>query len=213
MTRVKICGITNREDALAAIALGADALGFNFFPGSRRFIELEREAAWIAALPPFAARVAVLVNMPLDDALQIAGHPAIGLVQFHGDEDEEYCARFAQSGHPFIKALRLRDAADIAGAHRYSTPHLLLDAHAGAAYGGTGTPIDLALAAECVRRHPALHILLAGGLRPGNVAEAVRAVRPYGVDVASGVEAEPGRKSAELMGAFIAAVGKTSNIQ
>ena len=206
MTRVKICGLTNREDALAAVALGAHALGFNLHPGSKRFIELERETAWIATLPPFVARVAVLVNAPLDDALQIAAHPVIDLVQFHGDEDEEYCARFAQSGRPFIKALRLRDAAAIDAAHRYSTPHLLLDAHAGAAFGGTGTPIDLALAAECARRHPALHIILAGGLTPANVARAVSAVRPFAVDVASGVEAEPRRKSGELMGAFLAAV-------
>ena len=206
MTRVKICGLTNNADALAAIALGAHALGFNLYPGSKRFIELEREAAWIAALPPFVARVAVLVNTPLADALRIAAHPAIDLVQFHGDEDAEYCARFAEAGRPFIKALRLRDEADIAGAARYSTPHLLLDAHAGAAYGGSGTLIDLGLAAECVRRHPALHILLAGGLRPENVADAVRAVRPFAVDVASGVEAEPGRKSAERMAAFLAAV-------
>ncbi len=204
--RVKICGLTNCEDTLSAVALGADALGFNLYPGSRRFIELEREAAWIAALPPFVTRVAVLVNVPLDEALRVAAHPAIDLVQFHGDEDEEYCARFAMSGHPFIKALRLRDAAAIDGAHRFATPHLLLDAHAGAAFGGTGTLIDLGLAGEFVRRQPSLHVILAGGMKPGNVAQAVRAVRPFAVDVASGVEAEPRRKSPELMGAFIDAV-------
>ena len=170
--RVKICGVTNREDALAAIALGADALGFNLFPGSKRFIGIDREAAWMQALPPFVTRAAVLVNVPLDAARRIAARPEIDLVQFHGDEDAAYCAEFAQLGRPFVKALRLRDAASMETADGFSTPHVLLDAHAGAAFGGTGTPIDLALAAECVRRHPALRIILAGGLKPENVAAA-----------------------------------------
>ena len=206
--RVKICGITNREDALAAIALGADALGFNLFPGSKRFIDLGREAAWMQALPPFVTRAAVLVNVPLDAARRIAVRPEIDLVQFHGDEDAAYCAEFAQLGRPFVKALRLRDAASMETADGFSTPHVLLDAHAGAAFGGTGTPIDLALAAECVRRHPALRIILAGGLKPENVGAAVQTVRPYAVDVASGVEVEGDarRKDAERMARFFAAV-------
>ena len=206
--RVKICGITNREDALAAIALGADALGFNLFPGSKRFIELDREAAWMQALPPFVTRVAVLVNVPPDAARRIAARPEIDLVQLHGDEDAAYCAEFARLGRPFVKALRLRDAASVETADRFFTPHILLDAHAGAAFGGTGTPVDVALAAECVRRHPALRIILAGGLKPENVAAAVQAVRPYAVDVASGVEVEGAarRKDAERMERFIAAV-------
>ena len=206
--RVKICGVTNRADALAAIALGADALGFNLFSGSKRFLDLDREAAWMQALPPFVTRVAVLVNLPLDDVRRIAARPEIDLVQFHGDEDAAYCAEFAQTGRSFVKALRLRDAASVEMADRFSTPHVLLDTHAGAAFGGTGTLIDLALAAECVRRHPALRIILAGGLKPENVGAAVRAVQPYAVDVASGVEAEGDarRKSAERMTRFFAAL-------
>jgi phosphoribosylanthranilate isomerase len=204
--RVKICGVTNETDAFDAIAAGADALGFNLFPDSKRCVELDREAAWIQALPPFVTRVAVLVNVPLEEARRVAEHPAIDLVQFHGFEDELYCAAFAQFGRPFLKALRLRDEAAIATAGRFSTPHVLLDADAGGAFGGTGTLIDLALAAECVRRHPALKIVLAGGLRPANVADAVRAVRPYAVDVASGVESAPGRKDRREMAAFVEAV-------
>src|SRR5215217_9483741 len=115
--RVKICGITNRQDALDAIELGASALGFNLFPGSKRFIELEREAEWIVSLPPFVTRVAVLVNAPLEDALRIAEHRAIDVVQLHGDEDEAYCARFARAGHSFIKAVRLENGAAIKGAN------------------------------------------------------------------------------------------------
>lgn len=209
--RVKVCGLTNRADALAAIALGADALGFNLYPGSKRHLEIDREAAWIQALPPFVTRVAVLVNAPLAEACRVAALPAIDLLQFHGDEDAGYCAAFARaSGRPFIKAVRVSDPASIALADGFSTAHVLLDADAGAAYGGTGTLIDLALAAECVRRFPELSILLAGGLKPENVAGAVRHVQPYAVDVASGVE-EPGdarRKSLERMREFLAQAGK-----
>lgn len=206
--RVKICGVTNRDDAEAAIALGADALGFNLYGGSKRCIEIEREGEWIAGLPPFVTRVAVLVNATLDEALRVAAHPAIHCVQFHGDENAAYCAEFARAGRPFIKALRLRDASAAAEAARFSTPHLLLDADAGAAYGGTGRPIDLALAAEVVRSHPAMRVILAGGLRAETVAAAIAAVRPYAVDVASGVENEgdPRRKVPERMEAFIRAV-------
>lgn len=205
--RVKICGVTNRTDAAAAIALGADALGFNLFAGSKRCIDLEREAAWIAALPPFVTRVAVLVNATLDQARSVAAHPAIHCVQFHGDEDAGFCAEFARGGRPFIKALRLRDESAIAEAARFSTPHLLLDAHAGAAYGGTGTLIDLALAARLVRAQPDLNVILAGGLRPGNVAAAVAEVRPFAVDVASGVECadDARRKDEARMREFIEA--------
>jgi phosphoribosylanthranilate isomerase len=204
--RVKICGVTSEADARAAITLGADALGFNLFPGSPRCVDLDRAAPWIATLPPYVTRVAVLVNVPVAEALRVAEHPAIDLVQLHGDEDEAYCAEFARCGRPFVKALRVRDAASLDAAERFSTPHLLLDAHAESGYGGTGLRLDPALAAEAVRRFPAHSIVLAGGLRPENVAEAARVVRPYAVDVASGVESAPGCKDREKMAAFLAAV-------
>lgn len=204
--RVKICGLTNEADARAAIACGADALGFNLFPGSPRYVDLDQAAPWILRLPPFVTRVAVLVNESLETAHRMAGHPAIDLVQFHGDEDERYCAEFAASGYPFVKALRVRDAASLEGADRFSTPFLLLDAHSGAAYGGTGLRIDAALVTEARDRFPGLHFILAGGMRPENVAEAVRIARPYAVDVASGVESVPGQKDREKMAAFVAAV-------
>lgn len=206
--RVKICGVTNRADAEAAIALGADALGFNLFAGSKRCVDLGRAGEWIAQLPPFVTRVAVLVNAPIEEARRVGEHPAIHCVQLHGDENEEYCASYASFGRPFIKALRLRDAGALAEAPRFSTRHVLLDAHAGAAYGGTGTLIDLGLAAALARAHPELQVILAGGLRPENVAGAIAAVQPYAVDVASGVESpgDPRRKDPERMQAFLAAV-------
>jgi phosphoribosylanthranilate isomerase len=201
--RVKICGITNREDAEAAIALGADALGFNLFAGSKRYISFPDEASWISELPPFVTRVGVLVNASIKEARAVAEHPAIDLVQFHGDEDSAYCAEFARFGHPFIKALQLRDASVIESAARYSTRALLLDAHVAGAFGGTGEAVDLGLAMELGRRQPALTLILAGGLTPENVGRAVRALNPFAVDVASGVEVAPRRKGRALMQAFI----------
>jgi phosphoribosylanthranilate isomerase len=204
--RVKICGLTNEEDARAAIALGTDALGFNLWPGSRRYIDLDRASSWIRGLPPFVTRVAVLVNFPLDEARRIAAHPAIDAVQFHGDEDEGYCAQFAAGGSPFIKAIRVRDAASLDHADGFSTPSVLLDADAGAAYGGTGRQLDPLLATEAGKRFSGLQVVLAGGLNPENVAEAARIAGPYAVDVASGVESEPGKKDHQKIAKFITAV-------
>jgi len=211
-TRVKICGLTNAADAETAIALGADALGFNLFPGSKRYLELAGAGDWIAALPPLVTRVAVLVNVPLAEAVRIAEHPAFHSVQFHGDEDPAYCAEFARTGRSFIKALRLSGPGVLASAADYSTRSILLDAAPATAggsqeYGGTGTLIDLALAARLARAHPQLRILLAGGLRPENVAAAVATVGPYAVDVASGVEtaSDPRRKDSGRLRAFMAA--------
>ncbi len=203
--RVKICGITNEKDARAAIACGADALGFNLYEKSRRYLDLSQHAHWIAELPPLVAKVAVLVNCPMEEARRVASHPAIDMVQFHGDEDSGYCAEFARSGHAFIKALRLGCLADIGSAGQYSTRHVLVDAHVTGAFGGTGVPIDLELAARCVQEHSGLYVIIAGGLTPSNVAETVRVTEPYAVDVASGVESAPGRKSEELLAAFIGA--------
>ncbi len=205
--RVKICGLTNEEDARVAIECGADALGFNLWPGSKRCIVLDHESTWIRKLPPFVARVAVLVNAPLSEACRIAADPAIDLLQFHGDEDEGYCANFAEkSGRPFIKAVRVRDGSSLEKLASFSTPHVLLDADAGSAYGGTGIRLDPTLAAEAVQRFPNLRIVLAGGLNPGNIAAAIQAVRPYAVDVASGVEVEPRRKDHGKIAAFLAAI-------
>jgi phosphoribosylanthranilate isomerase len=204
--RVKICGLTNADDAHAAIAGGADALGFNFFAGSKRCIDLEAEAGWIAALPPFVARVAVLVNAPIEEALRVARHPAIDAVQLHGDEDREYCEAFAECGRPFIKALRIAKSADASQAAEFSTPNVLIDASVPGAFGGTGRQLDLALAREIVERYPRLRVILAGGLTPENVREAARVVQPFAVDVASGVESNPRRKDAGRIAAFIRAV-------
>ncbi len=199
---VKICGITNRDDALAAVDAGADLLGFNTWHGTKRFMDIARNADWIAALPRLIVRVALLVNATPEETERIAALECVDALQFHGDEDAAFCRWAAGMGKPVIKALRAKDRAVLAHAGDFSTRHILLDAHVPGEFGGTGARVDLALACEFKRANPALSLWLAGGLTPENAAEAVRAVRPAVVDVSSGVEFEPGRKDAAKMRAF-----------
>ncbi|MEY5025491.1 MAG: hypothetical protein RLZZ244_1019 [Verrucomicrobiota bacterium] len=205
--RIKICGITNERDALGAIEAGADALGLNTWRGSKRWVDLEDAREWVAALPPFVTRVALCVNESLAGAQRYASLPGVDCLQFHGEESRELCAEMARAGHPFIRALRLPEARDwSAELSGWSTRHLLLDAYVPGAYGGTGARVDWGLAAQAVSDFPDLSITLAGGLDPENVAEAVRRVAPYAVDVASGVESAPGRKDVAKMRDFVQAV-------
>lgn len=200
---VKICGITRKEDALAAIEAGADILGFNTWPGTKRFIDLSRNADWIAPLP--VLKVALLVNASLEEARAIASLPWIDALQLHGDEDEEFCRAAAAFGKPLIKALRPKSPEALVGSDQFSTQHVLVDAHVPGAYGGTGSAVNLELAHEFSRQFPSLTLWLAGGLKAENVGTAVQAVRPAVVDVSSGVELEPGKKDPLKMRAFIAA--------
>jgi phosphoribosylanthranilate isomerase len=204
--RVKICGITNPDDARLAIDAGADALGFNLWPGSKRHLLLDENAGWMTLLPPFVTRVAVLVNATFEEARRVAEHPAIDLVQFHGDESLDYLRKFAELGHPFIVAIRLANAAQAAQAHDLPTRHLLIDAEVPGSYGGTGKMIDFPLARAFLTQNDRASVILAGGLTPENVATAIAEVRPFAVDVASGVEASPGRKDPEKMRAFVTAI-------
>ncbi|MEI7958645.1 MAG: phosphoribosylanthranilate isomerase [Verrucomicrobiota bacterium] len=206
--RVKICGITTPHDAEAAIDAGADALGFNGFSGSKRFLDLAAASSWMAALPPFVTRVAVLVNPSLADAQAVLALPGVDRLQFHGDETPEFCQPFA--GRGFIKALAAKDRAALLRAGQYGTASILIDAFVPGAYGGTGSLIDLELAAAFVRENPGLRVLLSGGLTPDNVAAAVRAVRPHAVDVASGVESHSCKKDPVRMRDFITAVRESS---
>ncbi len=202
---VKICGITNRDDALAAVDAGADLLGFNTWLGTKRFVDIARNADWIGALPRTVIRVALLVNATPVEAGRVAAFEFVDALQFHGDEDAAFCRTAAGLGKPIIRALRAKDRAAIAHAEDFSTPHILLDAHVPGEFGGTGAHVDLALAGEFKRAHPAITLWLAGGLTPENVADAVRAVRPAVVDVSSGVESTPGGKDAAKMRAFVQA--------
>lgn len=208
--RIKICGITTPEDAEAAIEAGADALGFNGFKGSKRYIDLAASAntSWMAQLPPFVMRVAVLVNPGAEEVGALLAQPGIDVVQFHGDETPAFCEPFCR--HGFIKAVAARDKAALQASRRFATRTLLLDAWVPGAYGGTGQLIDLPLAADFVAANPDARIILSGGLTPENVAGAIEAVRPWAVDVASGVEAAPGRKDVAKMRAFVEAVRTVS---
>ncbi len=200
--RVKICGITNSEDAEAAIEAGADALGFNGFAGSKRYLDLHAASDWIVRLPPFISRVAVLVNPTLEEAESVSQIPGIDALQFHGDETPEFCRAFERCG--FIKAVAAKNRDDLQRCAEFGTRSILLDAFVPGFFGGTGQLIDLDLAAAFARERPSLRVILSGGLTPSNVGAAVRLVQPYGVDVASGVEERPRKKDRSMMRDFVA---------
>jgi phosphoribosylanthranilate isomerase len=197
--RVKICGITNREDAWAAVEAGADALGFVFAPSLRQ-VTPAQAGAIIAALPPFVTTVGVVVDQ---DVTAILRECPLDAVQFHGQEPPEALA--AVPGVRRIRALRLRSVEELAGLAQYAgVAHaFLLDSYVEGRAGGTGAPFAWELAAGADLPRP---LILAGGLTPENVAAAIRQVRPYAVDVSSGVEAAPGRKDAARLRAFLDAV-------
>jgi len=203
MVKVKVCGITNLADALAAVEAGADALGFNFYVRSPRYIAPGEARGIIAELRAPVLCVGVFVNE--DSAATVARMAAesgVSAVQLHGDESPEYCA--ALGGYEVIKALRVGEDFAPEEAARYPAGSILLDAYNARARGGTGETCDWTLARRT--REVVARLYLAGGLRPENVAGAIDAVAPYAVDVCSGVELAPGRKDAARVRAFVAAV-------
>jgi phosphoribosylanthranilate isomerase len=194
--RVKICGLTRLEDALLAARLGADALGFNFWRGSKRFIEPEAARAIVDRLPPFVTPVGVFVNQPPTEVLATAALAGVAAVQLHGDEPYEDC-----NGYPIpaVKAVRVAGPESLSELHRYRVKAFLLDAPS-AGFGGSGATFDWALARSAAERFT---VILAGGLHEANVQDAIRAVRPFAVDVASGVESAPGVKDPAKLERFI----------
>lgn len=200
-TRVKICGITRAEDALAAIDAGADALGFVFYAKSPRAVSSAQAAAIIAKLPPFVSKVGLFVNADATEVREVLKSCSLDVLQFHGDESPEFCASLAM---PYMKALRMRDGLDlVAAANSYATASaLLLDSYKPGVPGGTGESFDWHRI-PCDLKH---HIVLAGGLTPDNAAAAVSSCHPYGLDVSGGVEQTPGIKCAQKMSEFIKAV-------
>jgi len=200
-TRVKICGITNLADAQAAVEAGADALGFIFYEKSPRRLTIPAAAKISKQLPPFLLRVGVFVNAPEELVTRAIGECGLGLLQFHGDEPPEFCTRF---GLMSMKAFRIRDAGSLQEMPKYPTEAWLLDAYSAENLGGTGKKLNWDLAVEAKKFGKP--VFLAGGLTPENVADAVRQVRPFGVDVSSGVEASPGKKDPAKVQAFIKAV-------
>lgn len=202
--KIKICGITNAIDALGAVDAGADALGFIFHKKSPRYVQPNVVKSIVAQLPPFVLPIGVFVNEEAPTVRSLMDECGLALAQIHGDESPSYCETL---GRPALRALRLRDRSTFLAMAEYKGRSgirgFILDAFSEAAYGGTGETADWDLAAEAAQ---AFSFLLAGGLTPDNVAMAIQKVRPYGVDVSSGVEIRPGKKDPVKVQAFIRAV-------
>jgi phosphoribosylanthranilate isomerase len=201
--RIKICGITNLDDAEASVGHGAWGIGLNHHPESPRHIAPEVAAEIGAALKRRCEVVGIFVNAPLREVERAAENVQLTMVQLHGDEGPAYCAEVARrTGAKVIKAFRVRSGADVQAAMPYRTDFHLFDAHSSGKRGGTGETFDWEIAAAHDSEIP---LMLAGGLNPSNVAEAIEIVHPFAVDVTSGVEAEPGRKDPGLLEEFFAA--------
>lgn len=197
--KVKVCGVRTYRDAALALDLGVDALGFNFYRRSPRFTSPADARAIIKRLPPFVATVGVFVNVGDPRLVEEAARDAlVQVLQLHGDETAEYCSRFPD--WPVIKAIRIGHAPLEAKLEAYPVRAFLLDSKDDQKFGGTGRGFDWRIAASLSRHRP---VILAGGLKPGNVAAAIRTVKPYGVDVCSGVESEPGTKDRRKLTAFM----------
>jgi phosphoribosylanthranilate isomerase len=200
-TRVKICGITNTADAEAVINAGADALGFIFYENSPRYVEIAVAAEISRAIPPFMMRVGVFVNPEEETVVRAIGECGLTMLQFHGDETPEFCTQF---GLMSMKAFRIHGPETLRQIPQYHADAYLLDAYSSTTLGGTGEKFNWNLAVEAQKFGKP--IFLAGGLTPANVADAIRKVHPFGVDVSSGVERGPGKKDHAKVKAFIDAV-------
>ena len=201
MTKIKICGITNLNDALNAVGLGADAIGFVFYPGSKRYVEPVKAKEIADSLPPFVKKVGVFSNEDAGVVREISGIVNLDLLQIHGDETPGYCDSL---GSPYIKAFRLKDENTLSEVNQYNTNYILFDTYSADEYGGTGRAFDW----DILKNHPFenKYVILSGGLNPGNIKEAVNLLQPYAVDVSSGVEESPGKKDIEKIKKFIEAV-------
>ncbi len=199
-TKIKICGITNMEDAMLACELGADALGFIFYRKSKRYIDSEIARSVISSLPPFITAVGVFVNHSLDEIIAIKDKTAINMVQLHGDETPEFCSLVPLK---VIKAIRVKDNLDEDRVAQYPAQAILFDTYSDAEFGGTGKSFNW----EILQNISNLgNIILSGGLSPENVAQAISTVKPYAVDVSSGVEKSAGKKDHMKLKKFIEAV-------
>ena len=186
--KVKICGITNLEDAQAAFEMGADMLGFNFYPQSPRYIRPEDAIAIVRKLPTFIDTVGLFVNASLEQIHAVSESGYFNWIQLHGDETPEFCSRVRFSNIRTIKAIRVKTQDDVQRAKDYNTQAVLLDAYSSTRYGGTGQRFDWAWVKNLTTR-----LFIAGGITPENVAEAIH-LNVYGLDICSGIESEPGKK-------------------
>lgn len=204
--RVKICGLTTLADSLLAVQAGADALGFVFFPGSKRYLNPRTASDWMIHLPAQVTKVAVLVDPTLDDVIHTAAFPFIDAVQLHGFESPEFCRRVAEKGIRFAKAWPASGHGTVEASPNFYTDTIILDSKTRRGFGGTGETFDWSAGKKFVQDHPNLSVVVAGGLTAENVSEAVRVMRPFAVDVTTGIESSAGRKDPARTRDFIAAV-------
>ncbi|MCX8012486.1 MAG: phosphoribosylanthranilate isomerase [Desulfobacterota bacterium] len=204
MTKIKICGITNLNDALTAADLAVDALGFVFYHPSPRFIPPDKAKLIRKHIPPFTFTVGVFVNESKEEVLKVAKECGLDILQFHGNESPEYCNFF--SDYKIIKSFSLKEPSELEAISRYQVNAILIDAYEPAYYGGTGKKANWELARAAKKFGP---LILAGGLNENNVCEAILEVAPYAVDVSSGVELRPGVKDPEKLRRFVRKVKET----
>lgn len=209
--RVKICGVMSLAEARSAVEAGADALGFNFWPESPRFIEPSTARSIIASLPPFVSKVGLFVNEEADRIADAVASSGVDGVQLHGHEEPDFCARLRVSdrlrGITLIKAVRVETEADLERIGLYPVSAILLDSKVKGRFGGTGEHFDWRLAVKAKELAP---IILAGGVKAENAREAITSVRPFALDVCSGVESSPGVKDPEKIRAFMAEVDRAN---
>lgn len=204
MTKIKICGMTNKIDAINAAALNVDMLGFVFYKKSKRYVEPRIVRDIANELPPFLGKVGVFVDEKREMVLEVAEDIGLDILQFHGEETPEYCASF-KDGFKVIKAFPLKDKKDLKAINDYDTDFILLDTYKSDSIGGTGEVFDWKILKDFEFLRP---VILSGGLTPSNVAAAIKEILPYAVDVSTGVEAGPGRKDPKLMAKFVENVRK-----
>jgi len=202
--RVKFCGITSTEDRDAAISAGADAIGLVFFKDSSRFVNLENAERIVKDIPPFVSTVGIFVNEKLEFIEECVERFCLNTVQLHGDEDVRYCLNFRSlkfKGVKLIKAIRVKGRESLAAIEDCPADAILLDAYKRGMYGGTGQGFDRDLA--LIAKEYGRNLIISGGLNPDNVYSIIKEIKPYGVDVSSGIESSPAKKNLELMEQFI----------
>ncbi len=204
MTKIKICGITNKPDAIVAAALKPDMIGFVFYSGSKRYVEPKIVRDIANELPPFIAKVGVFVDLDKNKVLEIAEMCDLDMLQFHGDEAPDYCAGFKDS-YKVIKAFKMKDKSSLKIINDYDVDFYMLDAYSEKLKGGTGESFNWKIIENFEFLKP---VILSGGLTPDNVRDAIEELSPYGVDVSSGVEMSPGKKDTSLMKKFMENVRK-----
>lgn len=206
MAKIKICGITNKQDAIEASNLGVDMLGFVLYKKSKRYVEPKTIRDIANELPGTIAKVGVFVDEDAAKVIEIAQDCSLDMLQFHGDEKPEYCAKF-RDNYKIVKAFRIQDKKSLENVNDYDVDYYLLDTHAKGLKGGTGKSFDWKLIEGYELLKP---VILSGGLTPKNVAAAIQSVAPYAVDVSTGVEESPGKKDLKLMKEFVENVRKVS---